>query len=215
MTSELAGEAGVAPRVSMGMDAMPANPPGHTTKMEKNMTENMENIESFDLPSMQKTFELHPEGRFTGVISNIVPIDPWAETPDKPRIRIVIETDNCPMSDGRNFAAFLAVNLSAHEKSSLYQFRAAVLGRAPVGVELEKFNKSELVGLPISYRIIHVPSKTDPDRIYANIRPGSVEHMDPNFVAPLPPEVDPTPRAGVAPQRQAGPPPPPPRRPLV
>jgi len=197
---------------------MPANPPGHTITpltyyyMEKKEMENTDHpIDSFALPSLMKEFELHPEGRFTGVVQAIEATNPHTETPDTPRIKITIETDNCPMSDGRNFAAWYTCNLSAHEKSNLYQFRVSILGRKLQGTELEKFERSELVGMTISYRIIHVPSTTDPKKIWANIRAGSVEHMDPNFVAPLPgATAHPLVAEGKAQGQASTPPPPPP-----
>jgi len=146
---------------------------------------------TFNLPQSDRAWEPHPEGKHTGAIAAVKPGKPrsYQGGPERPTIMIQIETDNCPMEDGRPFLAVVFCTLSSHPQSNLTAIREAILGRSLQGEETLTFNSEDYIGQPVRYIIEHLPSnrpEDPPGTLKSFVKKGSLRHMNPDYEAPYP-----------------------------
>ena len=161
------------PHFTMGKVVCLACQAGQTQSVIGKLTPKGEETMPYDMPATT-SFTPHPEGRYTGQITDIkdegIQDTPWGE---KRKISVWITSDRL-MDDGQPFLLVEWFTLSSSEKANLTAFRAAVLDRPLTEAEILHFDEQvELMNKRISFRVDHA-TKAD-GSIRANIRPGSVE----------------------------------------
>lgn len=135
-----------------------------------------------------KEWELCPPGMQQAVLADILDCG-WVEKffegksqGKKPEIKLIWQSINVD-SEGHRILVFdFPMILSFNEKSSLYKRLASWLGKNALEKMLtEGADFESLIGQNAFINIEHVPSKRDPDRIFANI----------STIAPLVPGMQP------------------------
>jgi hypothetical protein len=127
-------------------------------------------------PKPEGNFELAPAGTHRAVCYAIYDLgtrdieDFETKRLKKVRqIRIVWELSDEMMADGRPFSVGEDFKLSLHEKSKLCKFLEAWRGRKFTEEEKPAFDLASIIGKACLVTVTHNPSKTNADRIYANI----------------------------------------------
>jgi len=120
------------------------------------------------------SFTPHPEGRYTGQITDIKDEGKHKiKDEGKRKISVWITSDRL-MDAGQPFLLVEWFTLSSSEQAKLTAFRAAVLNRPLTEAEVAFFDeRAELMNKRISFRVDHKIKADGTPR--ANIRPGSVE----------------------------------------
>ena len=123
-------------------------------------------------------FEMTPEGLTPGICYAIFDLGTHASeyqgtVKDRHKIAIIwelpkhrIEVDGVdkPKAISRTFT------LSLHEKSALRSMLESWRDKSFTPEELGGFDIEKLLGIPCQIQVIHNPSKTDPNKKYANIK---------------------------------------------
>lgn len=127
----------------------------------------------YDMPATT-SFTPHPEGRYTGQITDIKDEGKHKiKDEGKRKISVWITSDRL-MDAGQPFLLVEWFTLSSSEQAKLTAFRAAVLDRPLTEAEVAFFDeRAELMSKRISFRVDHKIKADGTPR--ANIRPGSVE----------------------------------------
>ncbi len=127
-------------------------------------------------------YELQPAGWAQCVCMAVVPLgyqpSQWGEKED---VAICFETANRD-SAGNPFIISKIFTSSLNKKANLSQFLEGWRGRAFTDQERAGFDVMKLIGVNAYISIVHNQSKTDPDKIYANIQavgplPGGYQPM--------------------------------------